>query len=64
MGGGPSDHILALLPLQRDDAVIDRLQKKFPHVKITYKYVEFSNNNHEELSKQIPTGKPRSSTDA
>ena len=46
MGGGP-EHILCLLPFPNADHEIERLKKKFPDVKITFKYIHFANYGKE-----------------
>jgi phosphoglycerate dehydrogenase-like enzyme len=54
MGGGEhKEAVLVTLPMQKPDAAIEKLQAKFPHLKITYRNVPWS-KDRAELEKYVP----------
>lgn len=55
MGGGP-DHLLFLLPHTKPESAIERIQKKYPELKITYVQVT-SKSRSEMAADSIPPGK-------
>lgn len=55
MGGGP-DHLLFLLPHTKPESAIERIQKKYPKLKITYVQVT-SKSRSEMAADSIPPGK-------
>lgn len=56
MGGGEhKEHVVVTLPLQRPDGAIEKLQKKFPHLKITYRNVTWT-KDRAQLEAEVPKG--------
>ena len=56
MGGGEhKEHVLATLPLQEPSDAIERLHKRFPDVKFTYRKVSMT-KDRAQLEAEVPTG--------
>ncbi|KAG9564155.1 hypothetical protein KCU71_g6217, partial [Aureobasidium melanogenum] len=54
MGGGEhKEAVLVTLPMQKPDAAIEKLQNKFPHLKITYRNVSWT-KDRAQLEAEIP----------
>ena len=56
MGGGEhKEAVLVTLPMQEPHDAIERLQKKFPHLKITYQNVSWT-KDRAQLEKEVDKG--------
>ena len=60
MGGGAEpEHMLVILPFEEPTAIFDRIRKNHPHIKITFKRLNFTETPWKE-TQEIPKGLPRS----
>lgn len=60
MGGGPAakqEHMLVLMPFEEPTAIFDRIRKKHPHIKITYRNLVY-NETPWKGAQEIPRGLP------
>lgn len=58
MGGGPQkEHLLCTLPNQEPKDIFERLRKRFPDIKVTYRNVSFT-QDRAQLEKELPIGTP------
>jgi len=60
MGGGPGakpEHMLVVVPFEEPTAIFDRIRKKHPHIKITYRNLSF-NETPWKGTQEIPRGLP------
>lgn len=60
MGGGPGakpEHMLVVVPFEEPTAIFDRIRKRHPHIKITYRNLSF-NETPWKGTQEIPRGLP------
>lgn len=62
MGGGPDrkpEHLLVILPFPEPTEIFDRIRKNYPHIKITFRMLLFTDSpweGREEIPKGCLTG--------